>query len=632
MNLVGNSEEQKNKVIVWLRDLYDKIDDKKKIKQNGKHGQYGQCGQRDQYLHKIIKNASKHNSGILNWDYDLICLSLLNYDKFGNFKDLFISKLIKLPTPPTVPMHIYSWIIFGCPLSSDIDVILLTTSEYYINGSFIGTYNLEKIGNWIKRVYLRKRKINMTINFDHDKNILYLNNRPLDVSLGILKNNKIIYMTKGCQETTNPIIHATFKYHPQVFKNNPIADDFENEHPLCRLNSISKYIFQNYKVLFPQHLHDEISKFKAHSFKNDIKRNNYMFSLLPNIDILHLDDYFGNNGNMSDKIDVVKSLTIKLSQFLLLMCGKMAFTRELICHNVNLLYPGIGDAVFFRLSRGKWSTNIPQYDCFPLLLDVLREYMTIVPPPLSWSIHNFNDDVLQHFSETYCSHKHDHVMGRIIREFFLSPAKPSEDFKNMFKNKFPDRDFSDAFMNECSPSSQVPEWLSNSVFVQTTYPQRSKEWKEIWSRYNNPSFVPDLSSDDWISKNYPLIRGCIIELLVQKCFCFDGKPIIISFMLKNNNFIAPDLLVINNVNDPGKKRITVVEIKALMMPPNMTLCENSNDYLRELSLATQQVVSAVKMIGTEHADGALLFVHIYYENKQWNFTPHYAKVPIEFYL
>ena len=93
-----------------------------------------------------------------------------------------------------------SWIVIGCPLSTDLDVVCIVNSEFKSNGQTFPllTTEIERLKQEL-RISGYEQKINL-----------------LDLNVVTIYNGNITSLTKGGRETQN-IIMDTYKYHTQKY-------------------------------------------------------------------------------------------------------------------------------------------------------------------------------------------------------------------------------------------------------------------------------------------------------------------------------------------------------------------------------------------------------------------------------
>lgn len=527
----------------------------------------------------------------------------------NNYNIDFITKIDIEPT-------IYN--IFGCPKSTDLDVVIVVDKDVIINTK---KYNIKisKIVEKLTRLYPEK---------EIDINYISLNNR-----------GNISMASKGSYETQN-MCYYTYKYHKQICPpifSNPIeiSESDKSVRNIVQFitlkpNSIKIIGKERYNELRPERKNAEVesnlrieyafnilSEGLNKCFRWNIKiyRNNFKFmcKIIPELNV-----------NM---ISIMKSLIMKIIQTHQRRLNILvSYTKDELTE-ISSRWFTYKEGIRYFLMRGNNGNINDAMNSIPEIIKQVR-YLIDTENKINWNI-----------SKLDTSNNPTNINNKIVNEFLESPIICTPKFIQVFEDIYGKQEYMNnldeqrlqlnkLFKNSSTDFNILPKWLQKNVI---NCHQRSEEWQEWLIFYTcgmNTGVKKLQIGDNIVIERYNLIRGCIMEEFAQQ-YIFNNyidilcnynlnnyKPVNIGLIVKEKNVkgslgAAPDLLFINE----DEENIIIVEIKTMKTEFN----ENA-DYRRAVDLATKQC-SSIKKI-SDHCIGGLIVI-LWYEEKQWLFYHHY---------
>ena len=510
---------------------------------------------------------------------------LQNIDKFidlfflafkGNTKSK--NEFIQIYTDISSPDYFLQYtgfIVYGCPLSTDIDVAVITN-------------NLKHLHKPIDYQELRS-----------DLNILgYSPDKELDVVTIFIDGDKVADYSKGGAELHN-IIVETFKYHKQMFDICPVVGHRDID-IVDMIRALAKFIIDNFKFMLPEQYYKKIRDQKIKAYAGEWSRVEFVNQHYPNI-MIKVDS--------KKEKDVYKSLMIKLCQLLLVEDGEYEYTKQGLA---NKFGPG---AAWF-LTRGQQGEKcMAKSSLFILLNDFYRLSLKYKPIDMIW--HDLPVNLIKNPTE---------LDDQLYKEFINSPDECTDRFSELFKAFNPDRYegvIGSAFKIRSQNVNCLPQWLRDLVY---DCDQRSEEWQKLLKYHTcgRNSGIEPYEGDDWVKFYYNLIRGCIGELMVIHNADFsvvakncDFDKIVVGMMvqekIKGSMGISPDLLLRIGSN------IFPVEIKCVMYPPS-----DNSEMRSRIKLAKLELQSSAKILQVTR--GIIVMLHIYQDQDDWIYNCQYCWV------
>jgi hypothetical protein len=453
-----------------------------------------------------------------------------------------------LNTIPPVPVYAsyIRWWVFGCPLSTDIDVLC----------------EVEHPDDVFKTPCVEQLKQEL-MSFGYP-------DKELDISLFYPEKDRLS-VSKGGQEIIN-IVLDTYRYHSQKYPcpfTQPIVPT-----TVDKALVLAKYFLNFLEFLLPSR-YKELKDEKASAFQGKWNRLDFTLKYLTTITYLDTPSFK----------DIVKSLTMKILQFLLLEKGILCYTKEGLASYFDR------EPVLFLLTRGKMGTYNQQtlpYLCKKFVKHASKlEREVLVWKDLSMNLSN----------PTLLS-------DSLYEDFLLHPEEPTAWFCQEFKQFGKIDNIVDA---KTYNIEYLPVELQKRVL---TCPQRSVEWKEALRYYTcgkNTGVLPCPADEDWVSFYYNLIRGTIVESMIANTDFSSIFPhrkitkvevgLVVDELKEKARGCAPDMLLL--VDD----ELIPCEFKCVVSD----IVDNKT-YRRAVSLARRQVESAISIINQPNCKQGLVVV------------------------
>jgi hypothetical protein len=511
-----------------------------------------------------------------------------------------------------------SFIVFGCPESSDIDIVVFVPDNDSHDGK---TKELsQKSINEIRRTL-------STIGYDE---------RDMDITTACVCSGRIIGSSKGGAETQN-IILATWKYHKQIMASDPVPlalylhpidwIEFSESEIFDKLRAFAKYVLDYAEDIVPV---DRYKIFRPIKKEIYAKGGDHMMILMRDILQYTIHDPEQIRINHMDQIKYhnhYKALVMKLIQIITHnKYNIISYSKKTLVDDIKLVFDDYKDAdvkkyrdgaewFLFRGTRGEYCSEL-----FPKLLTI---YHGIVDVFLA----KYHVDPVIFSRDTMMRVQLDENILTITQELFemfiASPNICTEAFEQKWKTIYCDESINEKFQIISSDGKEFFDHLESLgicidviqlfkhsfIFLN----QRSPEWLDMLAnKFVCGSNAANINLNSF-QGSYNLIRGSIIELLAIRLFDpdkhFKNNGSRCKFMKLNLGFIvesdtvgakgfAPDLVLIG-ISDHAVELI-LVEIKGLH-----SLQKNS-DYYRGLSLARHQVQSARQIFSNSVSNDRLI--------------------------
>jgi hypothetical protein len=479
-----------------------------------------------------------------------------------------------------------SFIVFGCPFSTDIDVACFVMKDNYNNGK---TYELSS--DMVKKLCSELESIGYDITRTIDINPIYVD-----------PTTQMIIASNTNSETQN-IINSTWIYHKQIMINEKISTLCLplalSMHPMKYIEFTKELIHHRIR-LFAKFILDYAEELCASKEKylelRPIKKiiysdgGNDMIKFVKNNICDHIEILYTNISD--DRLDSwknrFKSIIMKLLQIILMFRhNKTYYTKEELAHSVYELFDTkqefYYESALYYLFRG--NRGVFHHELF---LELLKQY-SIIFDNLSELVYNMKLIIFDTKSILEIKLLNDILM----KQFLESPEVYTEEFEIEWNNTYGDSPINSQFIIPCSDheyffSKFSDEYFKNHFIFSN---QRSPEWLDLLNNVFICGTNSGNISDSSFQGKYNLIRGAIVETLVINLFMFAGfEKFNIGFIVEENKKgsrgFSPDLVLINNEPIP---EIIIVEIKTLKNFKH-------KNYYRALQLAIKQIESGKKIL------------------------------------
>lgn len=474
-------------------------------------------------------------------------------------------------------IHLREYNIFGCPLSTDIDIAFLVDHpdiiQKYKQNQIILDYG--DILDEIKKKYPDK---------EFDINL---------IALDVHKNLSMAY--KGSKETQN-IIYNTYKYHQQKY---PCFFDKQLDIDLNdKIRGLAVFILDYLKDIIGIEEYKNQREIKKRIYNEPSERITYVNEILSTIHVT------------IDK-SIIKAITMKLIQIILLNDDIYAYTKKEMVEQIQeYLEEDFHNELWNLLLRNNYhnkSDIIKKQKVFNILINL---YISIYKDMISsYQWINTNVDF------TKCDNPTE-LDDEIIKEFISSPLLPSEKFLTITKDIMDD-DINKHFVLHSYGIEYLPQELTKHVIYES---QRSEKWIEYHREFTKGKIKID-------GNNFSMMRGAIGEMFITSYCDFNeicGEIVnkcMIGFLKVGMDLCAPDLLLINS-----KQEIIPVEIKCL--PMSICFDMNNRAFHREFKLARKQINYITSMINNVYEKkvkkGIIIFAYFSqdYIKTFYNITIH----------
>jgi hypothetical protein len=514
----------------------------------------------DENYKQIIRNIKNKNTNksdlisvmdyVINNNYDkffrFIMNNILSLNGILSFREMCVRA-------PELFSNVNSWYIYGCPLSTDLDISVVVSRK--LNGTPVcPNYNsIRKLFNSIKT-----HKI-MDFNFI-----------TIDID-----EKRITSVKKGHDELVN-IINETYKYHVQqhpLVNLNSIQTDYLN-----KMRSISKLILDNLEQITDNYKEKREAKKRAYC-AGTFEMIEFSIECFDNI--VFVDDKF--------RKDFLKKLVIKIIQIILSKDDIYHYTKKGLATLISEKYDNklYEQHSLYYLLRG--NEGIENYSFIDFMFNeykniyieykkVFDERINIMIPKnelLEMNIPGLSTELFEYFLE--------------------SPIKLQNNFKNKYLELYPDASINQICKPEQTLNEDFIDFLVRNNLRDKFYfvPQRSSEWFELLNYHICGKNSVVIKSE--LEDRYHLLRGIIGEYIIQNKInkiiydVFgenDYQFIEVGMIVESKEYssmgVSPDGLLYSK----SKNDIIIIEIKCLKH-------ENvGGNYLRELSLSKLQLNKA----------------------------------------
>lgn len=470
-----------------------------------------------------------------------------------------------------------SFVVFGCPHSTDIDVCCIIDTVYKVDGVLKPLHSSEEL-----RLITELSSLGYNVNREIDINLICLD-----------QNGDTIASSKGGTETQN-IILMTHKYHKQMY---PIPMmTFVEVDPFEKIEVICKFILD--KLEFITIDYDAVRDRKTEVYKQFMEHKLLFCEEI--VDQIQTNIPLTNIQNRQKWHDTMKSLTMKIIQLVLLLDQKYQYTKMELVDSCGIYFPELvtaqSNALYFLFRGTKGG------DCSGEFIKIIyNRYLKIVRDHLN----EMNQHDMDIFMELDDIQNVTTLSNTLFTEFKRNPLTYSNEFMTEFVGTYGNTSINSQFEIEVSDEatiSRINQLLPSSItdhFVWIN--QRSPEWLNLLKYYKCGKNTGAIGSE--FESKYNLIRGAISELIVMKYFdpsvyfkslneiikCSVG--LLVKKKEANADGCAPDMLLVM-VNEHNEVEIVPIEIKSL----KSSMIEKNSSYYRELKLAKKQLQSVKQIL------------------------------------
>ncbi len=457
-----------------------------------------------------------------------------------------------------------SFTVFGCPTSTDIDIVVFVLSEY-LNHSV--PYQLSDSE-------ITRLKAELTsIGYDTE-------NKKIDINIMCIEDRRCIGSSKGGGETIN-ICNATHTLHRQLYEI-PHMNNVEII-LLDRLYSIAKKIMDIIKYT------TSIDNYKMlrETRKEHYEHSNYEEKLIYSIELLKRIDLTNHTAKW---YDCMKSLVMKIIQLIIFIQDNLyLYTKPELAECISC-YGFCSENAKYLLFRGKQGI---------FTQDELIKLFTYYQQAVDNYLHQMKSICFPIEIKDNCTL----LPTKLYEEFISSPKTPTKAFQELFNSIYGENysTIHRLFPIESTPLCELYRLLPSNIidkhFIQVS--QRDDEWHKLMNYYQCGR-NSGINIKDTIDGMYNLLRGSIYEAIILKNIQdylheigLDGwipiqTGLLVAEKEKKGSFgCAPDLLLVND----GK--IIPVEIKASIN------ASHNSDFLRKIDLAQRQLTSVENILGKD---------------------------------
>lgn len=494
---------------------------------------------------------------------------------------LLYKKYKKLCKEPTV-LGAY---IFGCPLSTDIDVAVVLQ-------------NLDDIGK-----HVSEKTIRNFIDADPNKklDVCYICIENLKGSIPTIKDNcttpsyRISKVSKGGKEIQNMIV-KTWAFHKQKYQlilEETHVDLFLQD----KIMALFKFVIDNFADLVCAETYKKYANFKKESYNSYLGKLDFVKTIYPEI------------VNDHKNYDIIKSIAMKSIQILIFPV--QIYDKIGLAQKIDELYPNTYDAALYALFRGQ--EGIKDVNFVSFLFSEVFSKITQDTYNLNWIsiIPNLINPTI--------------LLDSTFQEFIKSPIVPTQKFIQEYGSStinniipgFAPTSVNKMFISDNQNIDLFPISIIEKHIIDVK--QKSQEWLELNKFYRcglNTGINKFTGDDSFVSSYYNLIRGAIGEQIVSNTLSqellklFPGaisiNKIFVGMIVAKKEFGAegasPDMIL--QVNYQDKPCIYVpVEIKC-----HDTELRNNKDMRRYISLATRQLQTTSRLLELPIKIGLMLLL------------------------
>jgi hypothetical protein len=487
-----------------------------------------------------------------------------------------------------------SFVVYGCPESTDIDVACFVDEKFNMQGCPKPMFSSEE-----KRLEIELAGLGYDLT------------RGLDVVVLIVSNGHLTAMSKGGNAIGN-VITATYRLHQQKYP--LISIDFIPPSKIEALRTFINFVLDNLKYLVNDFASMRCERRKAYieGFEGITKM---VMSFDPRTQF-HLSP--ATTGDKTKQwTEKIKALTVKMIHLLHDQCS---YTKRELVESVEKMNPGYGtfaEWFLFRGRKGTYSEDLIPYlytNAIQVATKVVSEYKKTMIPV-----------IIKHKKSTLANPTR--APQTLFDKFLESPYVPTEAFEREWNSINGDNEMNRLFQIDCSSTEDQQVFLSNvptekrSQFI--WMPQRCLEWMSLYRFYTCGLHSTQVANT--MEGKYNLIRGCIAELIMMRVF--DPEVILPGFRKYSLGFIveqygvrespgcAPDLILQNSFTG----EIIPVEMKVLKNGLH------NREYQRAVHLATHQCQSVKNIINDKRICRGVIILSWFNGDE---FEMNYFMVPI----
>lgn len=307
---------------------------------------------------------------------------------------------------------------------------------------------------------------------------------------------------------------------------------------------------------------------------------------------------------LNEWLSHMKCLCTRVIQLVLLVGGEeVVYTVEDLVSKAAKFCKYL-DGLTFILSRGR--TGDPNAVLLAMR-ELWREYQRIVDAcreGVTWSMRALSVEGMNNPTQ---------LPDSVFFAILASPLQVPTALIDYIRQSTPDGEMP-ALPNlllKSSDKSSIPFWLHDRIEL---CDQRDPEWRRLYRFYlcgrHSESIVQVEDVDSFAAKNYHLIRGMVMEIVLRDCVnyrdllgipsCYTAS---VGLLVKQKGIegspgCAPDLLVVVPSDDSATRQsddhceIIPVEMKCM----REAFMENAN-YRREVGMATTQLRTCLDLLG-----------------------------------
>jgi hypothetical protein len=499
-----------------------------------------------------------------------------------------------------------SFLVFGCPLSTDCDIAVSVPNKYVSRGAISPLSNVA-----MNRLISQLQSLGYA-------------NRVNDIILICIDQTKhtIVASSKGGSETQNILI-STWQYHPQIMDNTGKIPLMLSIHPMNQivLNDIdyqskiiasSKFVFDYAEYICSNYI-ELIQPLKTKIYI--VGHDQFIHGLF---EIYHLIVYDPknveqHNMNMQKWHDHMKSLVMKMIQIIQMSRrDSIDYVKMNLVRYMHVIYQDLtydqqnelalgAEWYLMRGKSGEFSDKV-----FGMLINEFIRLATNFIDLQRFDTQCFTFDQINH--SLIENNWLPALTPTLLNTFMISPVNYTDAFCDewksvhfddninsqfIIKSTDPDKFFD--FYSVCNP--QTIQIFKNSFIFED---QRSQKWLDMLShRFVCGTNSASIGTTSFQS-SFNLIRGAIVEKMVIEMIKpshlgLNGfRAINLGFIVESNDVgskgFAPDMVFISDVDNTNIPELIICEIKTLK-----TLDHNS-DYHRGLDLASRQIRSAKEIL------------------------------------
>jgi hypothetical protein len=509
------------------------------------------------------------------------------------------------------------WNAFGCPKSTDIDIVIIVEPDVIENQSSY-TIDLSVIQQEVSKLFPDK---------EMDYNYICLNER-----------RNISRSTKGSHETQN-MVFSTYQFHkqchPVIFKNLiELSESDKSVRPIVQyicLKPNSKKLIGNtrYSQLRETRKSSETDCDKRFMYSVEVFKESMKNLFMWKFELNTLSCKFELKLRMrTEMYDFMKGFLMKIIQLLQRInhgYEHVSYTKDQLAE-ASAEWFTKKEGLRYFLMRGR-EGNI--YDTLDTVEELIISYENLV-------INEINNNIPWNKVILDTSINPTKMNEEVFKELIDSPIECNDSFIEKFSQYHGNINstnedsqglkINELFETKSNTFNEIPKELHSII---EDCDQRTPEWQRLLKFYTcglNTGLTDIPEGVHPLKVRYNLIRGCVFEEFASKYlteninsvltnYNLTGyEPYSVGLMVKEKDVqgsigAAPDMLLINKNLD-----IISVEIKTMKSSFKLNV-----DYRRALDLATKQC-KTINTITKNCMKG--LIVMLWYDNGQWELFHH----------